>query len=285
MKVNFKDLFETLTSLFGLALWWENDKIRIETRDIAFENPEIIEITLDEIVKKFNNDYIFTKVEVGNNNIKYENVNGTNEFNNLHEYALPINVKSKSLSLKTKYNTDYLGVELARRVQFSTDANVDTKYDEKNFLIELKYENSEWVTKLGDDYDVVENIPIPSRAGNLSLTPKRMLMRNSDFIYPSFFMNNGLELKFQSSSNLAVLESKELVSDFLIVERDNLDTFKKLFKPVIWSGTAPQFEISKIINNKEKLFMAKVNCQYIYGWLKTVEEKDGEVKIELMEKY
>lgn len=285
MKVNFKDLFQTLTSLFGLALWWENDKIRIETRDIAFQNPGIIEITLDEITKTFNKEYIFTKVEVGNSNIKYENVNGTNEFNNLHEYALPLNVKNKNLQLKTKYNTDYLGVELARRVQFSTDANVDTKYDEKNFLVELKYENSEWVTKLGEDYNVVENIPIPSRAGNLSLSPKRMLMRNSDLIYPSFFMNNGLELKFQSCSNLAVLESKELVSDFLIVERDNLSVFKKLFKPVIWKGIAPQFEISKIINNKEKLFMAKVNCQYIYGWLKTVEEKDGEIEIELMEKY
>ena len=91
--------------------------INIEKRSEAFGNNET-EITYSEITSEVFQELIYTSVQVGNKRIPYEDVNGTSEPNTILEFDTPIRVDENVLELLTKYNTDYTGIERARRLSF-----------------------------------------------------------------------------------------------------------------------------------------------------------------------
>lgn len=286
IEINFKEMFRTLTKLFGLAFWYdENDgKIHIEEREDAFLT-EVQEIELQEIENEISNQFIISDLIVGGKNIKYENINGANEFNTVLEFNTPFNVKQKKLDLVAGYQTDYLGIELARQVGFSTDANVDSKYDDKNFLVELKGTEDDWKTRKGEDYEQVFDIPLPLTAGNLLFSPKRSLLRNSDLINASFWINQNEELKFIKANNLSALTSKDY-GENLLVERDYVQAsdMKKLFKPILWSGNIAKKDIIKILTS-QGLVKFVVGCQVVQGWVWDAEIKNGLANVKILEKW
>jgi len=287
LTVNFKDLYTTITNLLGLALWFDvNDGlIHIEKRSEAFSGNQV-ELTLSNIERTLANEFLITSVKVGNDNVAYENVNGANEFNTILNFNTPLNVKSKVLNLVTAYNTDYLGVELARSLQFNRDANIDTKYDEKVFLVEVQLVSGDWISRMGDTYPVVAGIPLPESAGNILFSPKRSLIRNSDLIYPSFTTDLSAGLVFSSAKNLAALTSKDTNAGDFIIERDNVvtDEMIKLFKPIYIKGEVAQRDVWKLFLEQNTIYKFQVNGKEIKAYLWSADIEKDVATIEMLEK-
>ena len=284
METNFKDLYDTLTALIGVAMWFENGKIKIEKRSEAFGS-NIVELNPTNLERSIFTDLIYSKIVVGNRNIKYENVNGQNEHNTILEFSTPLRVKENTLNLVTKHQTDYLGVELARRLSISTDANVDTKYDDKIFWVVVKPTFLQYVSVIGfDGYDVITGIILPDYAGNLRFSPKRMLFRNADLLTTGFFKNIGLTIKFEKCDTLARLESEE-TGDLPIRENEDYLLTENFadFNPMMWDMEIGEKDIWQVMKNQNNLFKFELNCGSVYGYLWDLTLKGNKGTLKLIE--
>jgi hypothetical protein len=290
LELNFKDLYKTLDSIYGLSMWFDGDKINIERRSDVFGTNEI-ELEPQEISRELFTNLLYTDVKVGNKQIKYENTNGTNEYNTTLQFSSPLRIKSNKLELITKYNTDYLGVELAKRLSFATDANVDTKYDDKVFLCKVQpnalFGFYETVLGLEDGFDFVDGVILPDYAGNLDFSPKRMLLRNSDLINAAFFKNQTNFLRFEKSENLAALVTRKTGETTDLEELADLDyseTTTSKFIPMLWNFEVAETDLWKIMNNQLDVFKFTLGCEEKFGYLWKAQIQNDLGKITLIEK-
>ncbi len=284
METNFKDLYETLTAIYGVAMWFENGKIRIEKREQAF-GADIVELNPINLERSLYTELIYSKILVGNNNIKYENVNGQNEHNTILEFSTPLRVKENTLNLVTKHQTDYLGVELARRLSISTDVNVDTKYDDKTFWVNVKPTFLQYVSVIGfDGFDIITGVILPSYAGNLRFSPLRMLINNVDLVSCGFFKNLNLLANFEKCGTLARLESGEIGSPPLVETQDLfVDENYAKFNPMMWDMEIGEKDIWQVMKNQNNLFKFELNCGSVYGYLWDLTLKGNKGTLKLIE--
>lgn len=289
LEANFKDLYDTMTSIYGLAMWWDGEKINIEKRSDAFGS-NVVELQPENITRELFNTLLYTDIKVGNKQIRYENVNGTNEHNTTLQFSSPLRVKSNSLNLVTKYNTDYLGVELARRLSFATDDNVDTKYDDKVFIVKVrKNDDEDWITTLGltGGYTSVSGIILPSYAGNLDFSPKRMLLNNADLLTAAMWKNQSDSLRFEKSENLAALVTQKTGEPSPIEELSDVDYSDMTegeFVPMLWKFEVAESDLWKIISNQQDVFEFVNGCDTIQGYLWEADIQNDLGKITLIEK-
>jgi hypothetical protein len=288
LELNFQDLYKTLDSIYGLSLWFDGEKINIEKRTDVFGTNEI-EIEPQEITRELFTKLLYTNVKVGNKQIKYENTNGTNEYNTVLQFSSPLRIKANNLDLVTKYNTDYLGVELAKRLSFASDANVDTKYDDKVFLCTVLKVHGVYETILGlsGGFTLVEGVILPTYAGNLDFSPKRMLLNNSDLINSAFWKNETDSLRFEKSQNLAALVTQKTGETSTVEELSDL-LFSQMteakFIPMLWNFKVSENDLWKVMNNQLDIFKFALGCETKYGYLWKAEIQNDLGEITLIEK-
>ena len=73
LTLNFTNLYKTLTSLYGLGLYWDGVNINIEKRSEMFGNV-LIELSPNDINTSILSELIYTSVEVGNDKIMYQDI-------------------------------------------------------------------------------------------------------------------------------------------------------------------------------------------------------------------
>ena len=288
LELNFQDLYKTLDSIYGLSLWFDGEKINIEKRTDVFGTNEI-EIEPQEITRELFTKLLYTNVKVGNKQIKYENTNGTNEYNTVLQFSSPLRIKANNLDLVTKYNTDYLGVELAKRLSFASDANVDTKYDDKVFLCTVLEVEGVYETILGlsGGFTLVEGVILPTYAGNLDFSPKRMLLNNSDLINSAFWKNETDSLRFEKSQNLAALVTQKTGETSTVEELSDLSFLQMTeakFIPMLWNFKVSENDLWKVMNNQLDIFKFALGCETKYGYLWKAEIQNDLGAITLIEK-
>lgn len=288
IEANFKDLYKTLDSIYGLSMWFDGEKINIERRADVFGTNEI-ELEPQEISRELFTKLLYTNIKVGNKQIKYENTNGTNEHNTILQFSSPLRIKANNLDLVTKYNTDYLGVELARRLSFQTDENVDTKYDDKVFLCTVQDVAGTYETILGTSggFTLVEGVILPSYAGNLDFSPKRMLLNNSDLINSAFWKNKTDALRFEKSQNLAALVTQKTGEISTLVELEDLaysEMTEAKFIPMLWNFKVSENDLWKVMNNQLDVFKFSLGCETKYGYLWKAQIQNDLGEITLIEK-
>ena len=286
LVLTFKNVFQTLTALKGVGIFWDGVNIHIERRVEMFGN-EMVELSPESIKTSIATELIYTSVEVGNNKVEYEDVNGTNEFNALFNFNTPIRVEENVLDLVTVYNTDYTGIERARRLSFQNSFSVDSIYDELVFLAVVKRDGvGGFETVIGyDGYVTIRGVILPEYAGNLDLSPKRMLLNNSDLIGTSFWKNNS-DLTFVKSDTLSDLESKKTFGDLVIEKTDLTNSEMNNVKviPYLYELTIGKKDILKSLNNPSNYYNFTYNNVEKYCELWDVSIKDNKGTITLIEK-
>ena len=288
LEANFKDLYKSLNSIYGLSMWFDGEKINIERRADVFGTNEI-ELEPQEISRELFTKLLYTNIKVGNKQIKYENTNGTNEYNTILQFSSPLRIKANNLDLVTKYNTDYLGVELAKRLSFASDANVDTKYDDKVFLCTVQDVAGTYETILGlnGGFTLVDGVILPSYAGNLDFSPKRMLLNNSDLISSAFWKNQTDALRFEKSQNLAALVTQKTGETSTLVELDDVaysEMTEAKFIPMLWNFKVSENDLWKVMNNQLDVFKFALGCETKYGYLWKAQIQNDLGEITLIEK-
>ena len=282
LTMSFYNLYKTLDAIYGLAMWRDGDNICIEKRSDSFGNIET-KLRYNELTSEVMSELIYTSVEVGNNRIPYEDVNGTNEHNTILEFSTPLRADENKLELITIYNTDYTGIERARRLSFVNSDSVDTKYDEKIFLSIVERDGGGFKTILGyTGFSYISGIILPAEAGNLALSPKRMLINNADLISSSFWKVDK-DLIYKSSENLSTLESTE-TGGTLVIEQADLtksEMGEVIFKPFKHTLTVGKRDIVEALNNPLNYYTFIVNeetkiCEL---WSATINNNKGTIEL------
>lgn len=230
INASFSELFQAVSVPFCLGFRIERDGnldyIRIEpidyfyTQDVFFtvSEPESIR---EEVAK----NRLYNDLEIGYNKWEIENLNGIDEFNTKHNYAVSTtNIKQK-LPATTNYVTGGYAIEMTRRIQYSSNPTTDWKYDDDNFLIALNrievttdvYEDAEYtyqpgqVSERNELFTSVENVISPETCFNLRFSPARSAMYWFKKMAPAVIKKPSQVLKFQSGTGNILL--KTLVSD------------------------------------------------------------------------
>lgn len=247
--VEFKKLFQTFDGIYNLMIGYDktNERFYIEQKSEAFKS-DLIMFDVGEVsecvITPYKDAY-FNEIEAGyEEKGDYEEVQGIYEINLNQNYAVNMPVK-ETLKIKAPYNTDSIGMELARRKPYSAYASEDTKYDEKIYVV--RTDGSETIQG-GEDLSGFTGI---EERYNLCFTPRENTIRWASFIKSGLWKEGTITLKFQSATKSINITYKNQNGD-IVDEFDNITDSDlpdlRLFDPQYY-----EFEGVFNLSFKEKL--------------------------------
>lgn len=215
IKSSFTDFFTSINSVLcaGFALY--NNVPTLESKDFFFDESDEIN-DLGEIVD-FENDpadnYLYNSIKIGYPNKDYEQINGREEYNSEQIYSTPVTRVTKELNLLSVYRADQYGIESVRLERDElNENNTDKSADNDTFFIVINKEPGvDGIYDIyGDEnYLVVEGISNRNKSYNLSISPKKNLLRHSKFLKSFLFGVNG-EITFASATKNSDLVTEDL---------------------------------------------------------------------------
>jgi hypothetical protein len=284
LELNMEQLWKWLSAQFPVGMDIRNDKLYIGLRPTLFGlNP--IQIQPKEFTVRIADEMMYNSVDVGNIRVQYEDVNGTEEFNTKLNFTNNLLCRDNALDLVNAYNTDYLGVELARRLSFATAEKVDTKYDDKVFFVNTvasPLRTRRFTDGAGSDFS---NYVFPEYVYNLPYTPKRALLRNSDLIAASMWKTGGT-LRFEQIENQANLISRTnyLAESTPIPERADIPFAQMavpIFNPIYIDCVLGEKDLEKVILNRNNIFIFVANGVIYAGyfWQGEINKDSGNITL------
>ena len=249
---DYRDSYLNIWNLgMGIELVGFQERVRIEKLEYFYNRNILIHIGANDENGKFqytqvNNvkrsegkEHYFSGLEFGFDRVTdYEEANGLDEYNLSNTYTTVINRVEKKYNKKSKYRGDSYGMEFARRLPQSTSPTEDTKYDNSNFLIDLKRGITDvFSQRLWQDDFAKEPTGVfsPETAQNLRLSPFNTLLRHGWVIatglikYPSDYVRYGSSI---ANSNLSTqLIGGVEYAENGIIQNQNLESAR--YKPEI----------------------------------------------------
>lgn len=250
---NARELFSSFDTIFNLGLGFDrvNDRFFIEKKADFYKDFEMFDLgdvsglKISPAEKKY-----YSQMVIGQRDtVKYKEAQGALEFNVKSEFSSVIPVKNP-LPNRSKYHTDSLGVEFARRSPYYSTGAEDTDYDENIYLIASQRAGLLFESIQGSDYDSVSGIVGIEGYYNFILSPKRSLLRWGNILKGMLWKNTLSKLKFVNSQKDVNVSSKLGSTDPIITEHDDVNYSElddALFYPEMYEFESP---ISKEIVNQ-----------------------------------
>jgi len=233
-NLNMRDLFQTFASIYNLGMGFDRSNDRFYIAEIQdFYNPGYFMFDLGEVkemvIKPYKEGYFSQILSGYGNKVEYEDFQGVNEYNVPTEHAITIPIPDKYIA-NTKYNSDSVGMELARRFPYSSDASKDTKYDENIYTV--RTDGSETIqggTNLSG-FEGIENWY------NIAITPRENLIRFSPQIKAALWKSDIFVKFIKSQKDLNVTYDNQNGDN--VNEQDDIQvselTSEALFIPEIY---------------------------------------------------
>jgi hypothetical protein len=195
--LKFKDLFKSFDAIYNLMVGYDlaNQRFYIEQKEKAFDSSfymfdlgDVDELKISPYKDCFFNEVLSGYEEDGN----YEDFQGANEFNVMTGHSTIIPLKDK-LDIRSKYNADTTGMELARRKDYTHFSSEDTDQDSKIYIVRTN--GTETIQGGATGFLGSEQYY------NIVLTPRENIIRWANYIKGAFFRpeNSDFTIKFQSS--------------------------------------------------------------------------------------
>ena len=242
LNVSIRNLFKTFSSIYGLGLGYDlvNDRFYIEKLSEFYQvnNLMVVLGEVDNLTISPAKHY-FSTIKAGyEEKGDYEELQGAYELNVNREYSTEAPVK-ETLDVQAKYNADSVGIELARKKQYSATGSTDSRYDNKIYVI-----NTDGQKPIIADATGFAGI---EKYYNLNLSPRNNLLRWGEWLRATLFKMNGA-IKFQKAEKnvTATINGVDDFSD--ITKNELLDQF---FIPEVYRFEAPltTAQIRIILNN------------------------------------
>ena len=197
-KVNFKDWFKSIDRMANIALWFprNDDFFKIEEKEQVYRDDQILDLGVvsNLRIKPYKGGY-WTQLLTGTSEKgDYEQEQGVFEYNIQSEHETDMPIVNK-LDLRVIYNTDSLTAEFARRNQYSTTGNEDTKQDDKVFIGET--DGTSIITFTDADTDSFRGI---EERYNGNYTPRRCILNNGNWLAGMFWKDSGNNINFVNNS-------------------------------------------------------------------------------------
>lgn len=232
IKTTLLNFFQSFNTVLGIGMGMKGEQLRLEQKGywVDYSDP----IDLGE-VKNLKigpaTDYIYNNLKIGYPAQQYEDVNGRQEFNNTHEYDLPVTRITKTLEMVSSYRADCYGIEFTR-INLEGKSTTDDKADNDVFLIHIKDipidVDGQTVYELDRSLNAgATGLLEPDTVFNIFLSPKHCLFRNGDYLHSLFYKQDASIIKFQTTE-----KNESLVSD--VTENANVvvnDLDPALFQP------------------------------------------------------
>jgi len=209
-KISFSlsDLMSNFIKAFNLVAWIENDVLRLEKYNDAFDLNRIIKIEKHgnvsvNLIEKMH----FSNIKYGYNNQSYEESTGLDNTHGLFERQTHIKSTKNSLDLIVQYRTDSEGIELARRLDYVYHAKQDYRADNDIFIIQSKIGFGTEINSIeGSEIGTIEGVLSPNTAYNMGLTPRDIFKNWSNVISSGLYLYPQKKIKFVSgASNTALV--------------------------------------------------------------------------------
>lgn len=268
IKTNFADFFNSFNTFFGCGFGYENSKAWMDFKSHFFQNVEIKNFgeVSDFELSVFKN-WTFNAVKIGYDEQTYDDVNGRFEFNQSQDWTLPIKKIAKKQDMISNYRADLFGI-IFTSLNLEGKTTTDSDNDNDVFVIHTK-------TKFGAvsfnrDYNTatVQGFSDVKKLFNYKLSPKRCLLRNSDFFNSFLHLNTG-DTTFTSGLKNTDLQVQALDEVAPIKESTNL-LYTELKNPLFLPY---QFQFKAIITKDFNKFINSNQNGYVRFTYKGVELK------------
>ncbi|MFO7257940.1 MAG: hypothetical protein DIU61_009605, partial [Bacteroidota bacterium] len=115
IKTTLFNFFQAFNTVIGVGLGMVGSQLRLEEKAYWVDYSDPIDLgEVKNLKVSPATDYIYNNLKIGYPAQEYEDVNGRQEFNNTHEYDLPVTRITKNLELVSPYRADCYGIEFTR---------------------------------------------------------------------------------------------------------------------------------------------------------------------------
>lgn len=141
---SFNEIFAAFNCIHNIGAGYENSKIRVEPLSYWFDKTtKIISLPFVNKINSSNlNDKYFNKIAIGFSKWQTEFAAGIDEVNATHEYSTIVKSTKNIYSQLCQYIAGSYAIESARRKSYYYFPDTDYKYDNDNFFVAVRKENS-----------------------------------------------------------------------------------------------------------------------------------------------
>lgn len=268
IKTNFADFFNSFNTFFGCGFGYENNKAWMDFKSHFFQNVEIKNFgeVSDFELSVFKN-WTFNAVKIGYDEQTYDDVNGRFEFNQSQDWTLPIKKIAKKQDMISNYRADLFGI-IFTSLNLEGKTTTDSDNDNDVFVIHTKTKSG--AVSFNRDYNTasVQGFSDVKKLFNYKLSPKRCLLRNSDFFNSFLHLNTG-DTTFTSGLKNTDLQVQSLDEVAPIKESTKL-LYTELKNPLYLPY---QFQFKAIITKDFNHFINSNQNGYVRFTYKGVELK------------
>ncbi len=280
INISMRDAFKMMTGIVPLGLGFDrtNNRFFVDTIDQFYKNAEMFDLgdVKDMKTTPYQEGFFSQTLGGYKNKVKYEEIQGVNEFNVQAEYGNLSPVKEKQ-DIQIPVNGDSVGIELARRKQYLFTGTEDTDYDENLYIISTE-RAAGFTALVGDDYTSVAGFTGIEQYYNIDISPKRNFLRWSAVMAANLWKNLTSTIQFiqtQTGINITtVLAAEDPVVETADVDAADLDN--PLFYPEVYDFLAPiTTAITTALNSDPHRYVTFTFDTVEYkGYLLSIETSD-----------
>lgn len=192
-------------------VYHEETVIRVEEKVYQYDESDGTSVDFSnvwDITRKYDNDRIFNKVEIGYTRWQSEDVSGIDDPQSKKTYATRFKKVGKSIQLYSEWMAASLAIEQTRRT--TREKSADYKYDNETFIIALNPlpqdespdtspDYLHFDPELDENFSSVTNLLNSETRYNLRLTPARNFLRWQNYLQGALQVNVGSDFKFSSA--------------------------------------------------------------------------------------
>lgn len=195
IHASFRELMDTFSVIDGVGVGIQvingREYIVVEPLEYFYQATEIMKLNYvtgedkeNGIEKATAEEYYHNELEIGYKKWTgtTKQINGLDEFNTIHRYALPIDTVRRKLSLVSPYIASGYMIEQTRRDFYNVTRSKDNENDNENFIVQLRRDGGNFATAKDEEYDEINNLISPETVYNADLSIKRCLFRNGRLI-------------------------------------------------------------------------------------------------------
>lgn len=291
LNTSLRDAFTAYNCIekLGAAITYVNGVkvFRIEKYDELFDTSSILDLGSDvtDVIREIDQDSIFTEYNYGYGDLEYEEVNGLGATHGEFGASSPLKVKDKKYDIVCKWIADQYAIEFERRKQYEDNPTLDSKRDDKIFLVHMHYLNGVLQAKKNEDFVEITGVPNPQLIYNAHITPKRNLLRHGSFIRAGLTHKEDSTLNFTKGAYNQNLTTQLYTEDDPVVENANVligDLAKGVVLAEKYTLTVPftKSQYDELISNSNKMRKFTFKNISLYGFDDDVSYNLNEQKAE-----
>lgn len=243
IKTSLKDFFTSYDAVLCAGMGINSDSVIFEEREAFFTD-----IVTSANVGKVKNckfepalEYFYSSLKAGYKDQSYNELDGKDEFNSEQEWTLPITRVQKELNIQSVYRADVRGIE-DLRINFitnpDTDKSTDSDSDNDVFFVKIR-ETAEtgglYKPVMSEAFTDISGVNSPELMYNMEISPKKNLLRHSEFIKSFLDRMDGYLIRFSSATKNAEFSTTDL-NGIRVKENENIIVESlegQLFKPLV----------------------------------------------------